>query len=95
MARRGLLQPVAYQAQRRRLSQALLGRRLIEDCVDADTGELHPIAVVTDNGPAMKSAARWFAHRAHFTHVRTRHRSPHRTVGRQRAPTWPPLGRIS
>ena len=31
------------------------------------------------DGPAMKSAAvaRWFAHRAHFTHVRTRHRSPH------------------
>ena len=35
--------------------------------------------MVTDNGPAMKSTAvaRWFAHRAHFTHVRTRHRSPH------------------
>ena len=46
-------------------AQALLGRRLIEDCVDADTGEIVPIAVVTDNGPAMKSAAvaRWFAHR--------------------------------
>ena len=30
--------------------------------LDADTGELHPIAVVTDNGPAMKSTAvaRWF-----------------------------------
>ena len=60
-------------------AQALLGRQLIEDCVDARTGELHPIAVVTDNGPAMKSiaVARWFAHCAHFTHVRTRHRSPH------------------
>ena len=35
--------------------------------------------VVTDNGPAMKSTAlaRWFAARAHLTHVRTRHRSPH------------------
>ena len=35
--------------------------------------------VVTDNGPAMKSVAvaRWFAARAHLTHVRTRHRSPH------------------
>ena len=58
-------------------AQTLLGRPLIEDCVDAVTGEVVPISVVTDNGPAMKSvaAARWFAHRAHFTHVRTRHRS--------------------
>ena len=60
-------------------AQALLGRPLVECCVDARTGEIVPIAVVTDNGPAMKSvaAARWFAARAHFTHVRTRHRSPH------------------
>ena len=60
-------------------AQTLLGHPLIEDCVDAVTGEIVPIAVVTDNGPAMKSvaAARWFAARAHFTHVRTRHRSPH------------------
>lgn len=34
---------------------------------------------MTDNGPAMKSAAvaRWFAVRPHFAHMRTRHRSPH------------------
>ncbi len=37
-----------------------------------------PIAVVTDNGPAFKSAAfaRYIASRPEFTHVRTRHRSP-------------------
>ena len=60
-------------------AQALLGRPLVEACADARTGEICPIAVVTDNGPAMKSAAavRWFAAQAHFTHVRTRHRSPH------------------
>ena len=51
---------------------------LIEDCVDEATGEIVPLAVVTDNGPAMKSTAlaRWFAARTHLTHVRTRHRSP-------------------
>lgn len=39
---------------------------------------MHPVVVVTDNGPAMKSAAiaAWFTRRPHFTHVRTRHRSP-------------------
>ena len=59
-------------------AEALLGRPLIEDCVDPATGEIVPLAVVTDNGPAMKSTAlaRWFAARTHLTHVRTRHRSP-------------------
>ena len=49
------------------------------DCVDAATGEIIPLVIVTDNGPAMKSVAvaRWFAARPHLTHVRTRHRSPH------------------
>lgn len=60
-------------------AEALLGFPLVADCVDDDTGELTPITVVTDNGPAMKSAAvaRWFAARPHFVHVRTRVRSPH------------------
>lgn len=60
-------------------AEALLGRPLIQDCVDPDTGEVIPLVVVTDNGPAMKSiaVARWFAARAHLAHVRTRHRSPH------------------
>jgi transposase InsO family protein len=53
--------------------------RLLDDCVDADTGEICPVVIVTDNGPAMKSiaVARWFAARPELTHVRTRHRSPH------------------
>ena len=60
-------------------AEALLGRPLIEDCVDPATGEIVPLVVVTDNGPDMKSvaAARWFAARAHVAHVRTRHRAPH------------------
>lgn len=60
-------------------AEALLGHRLLDDCVDADTGEIYPVVIVTDNDPAMKSiaVARWFAERPELTHVRTRHRSPH------------------
>ena len=60
-------------------AEALRGRPLIEDCVDAATGEIIPLVVVTDNGPAMKSVAvaRWFAAHSYLTHVRTRHRAPH------------------
>ena len=60
-------------------AEALRGRPLIEDCTDAATGEIVPLVVVTDNGPAMKSVAvaRWFAARPHLAHVRTRHRAPH------------------
>ena len=49
-------------------AEALLGRPLIEDCIDETTGEVLPLVVVTDNGPAMKSiaVARWFAARAHL-----------------------------
>ena len=59
-------------------AEALTGRRLIEDCVDATTGEIVALTVVTDNGPAMKSVAlaRWFATWPHLAHVRTRHRGP-------------------
>ena len=59
-------------------AETLLGRPLIEDCIDPATGEIDPLVIVTDNGPAMKSiaVARWFAARAHLTHVRTRHRAP-------------------
>ena len=60
-------------------AETLLRRPLVEDCVDPATGEIVPLVVVTDNGPAMKSVAvaRWFAARSHLTHVRTRHRAPH------------------
>ena len=68
----------AFDAAEARAGE-LLGHALIEDCADPDTGEITPVVIVTDNGPAMKSAAaaRWFAARPHFAHVRTRHRSPH------------------
>ena len=68
----------AFDAAEARAAE-LAGRPLAEDCADPGTGEIAPIVIVTDNGPAMKSAAvaRWFAARPHFAHVRTRHRSPH------------------
>jgi transposase InsO family protein len=45
---------------------------------DPATGELHPVVIVTDNGPAFRSAAfaRFIASRPELAHVRTRHRSP-------------------
>ena len=59
-------------------AEAWLGRPLLSECLDSQTGEIAPIAVVTDNGPAYKSAAfaRYIAARSEFTHVRTRNRSP-------------------
>lgn len=56
----------------------VLGHSLLQDVTDLDTGEIHPVAVVTDNGPAFRSAAfaRFIASRPELTHVRTRHRSP-------------------
>ena len=49
-------------------AEALLEHPLIEDCVDEATGDVVPLVVVTDNGPAMKSTAvaRWFAARPHL-----------------------------
>jgi putative transposase len=36
-------------------AEELLGFPLIEDCIDEETGEIHPLVIVTDNGPAFKS----------------------------------------
>jgi putative transposase len=62
--------------------ERLLGRSLLEDCVDPTTGELLPVVVVTDNGPCYRSVAfqRYIASRPELAHVRTRYRSP-RTNG--------------
>ena len=68
----------AFDAAQARAGE-LLGHALVEDCTDPDTGEITPVVIVTDNGPATKSAAaaRWFAAGPHFARVRTRNRSPH------------------
>jgi transposase InsO family protein len=59
-------------------AEAWLVRPLLAECVDPATGELTPLVVVTDNGPAYKSAAfaRYIASRPELAHVRTRYRSP-------------------
>jgi len=56
----------------------VLGHSLLADITDPATREIHPVVIVTDNGPAFRSAAfaRFIASRPELTHVRTRHRSP-------------------
>ena len=59
-------------------AETLLGRPLLEDCVDPETGELQHLAIVTDNGAAYKSPgfARFIASRTELDHVRTRYKAP-------------------
>lgn len=59
-------------------AENLLGRPIREDCLDHETGELYPLAIVSDNGPAYKSVefVRFIAGRPELVHVRTRHRAP-------------------
>lgn len=59
-------------------AEAHLGRSLVAECVDVETGAVEPLVIVTDNGPAMRSiaVARWFNARPHLRHVRTRHKAP-------------------
>lgn len=68
-------------------AEQLLGHPLLEDLTDPVTGEIHPIKLVTDNGPAFKSTAfaRFIASRPELEHVRTRRRSPHTNGVRERA----------
>lgn len=68
-------------------AEALLGHSLLEDITDPATGEIHPIRLVTDNGPAFKSVdfARFIDGRPEFEHIRTRRRSPHTNGVRERA----------
>jgi transposase InsO family protein len=59
-------------------AEALLGAPLIEDCLDPETGQIHPVTIVSDNGPAYKSTdfLRFIASRPELGHVRTRHHAP-------------------
>jgi putative transposase len=59
-------------------AERLLGRPLASDCVDPATGELHPLTIVTDNGPAYKSTdfLRFIRAHPYLAHVRTRHHAP-------------------
>lgn len=59
-------------------AERLIGKSLTEDCVDPDTGEIEPLVIVSDNGPAYKSDAfaAFIRARPWLSHVRTRYRSP-------------------
>ena len=59
-------------------AEALIGTTLEQDCVNPETGEIEPLVIVSDNGPAYKSDAfaAFFRARPWLAHVRTRYRSP-------------------
>ncbi len=63
-------------------AEALLGGSLIDDLTDAETGEITPIYLVSDNGPCFKAGAfaRFIDSRPELTHIRTRRRSPQTCV---------------
>jgi putative transposase len=68
-------------------TERLTGRPLAELLADPLTGEIHPIAVVTDNGPCFKSVrfAAYIEKRSELIHIRTRRKSPNQNGVRERA----------
>ena len=68
-------------------TERLLGRTLLEWLTDPMTGEIRPVAVVTDNGPCFKSArfAAFIDRRPELIHIRTRRKSPGQNGVRERA----------
>jgi putative transposase len=67
----------ALETARERAGE-LLGRPLLDDLTDRQTGEITPIVVVSDNGACYRAAgfARHIAARPEFQHVRTRYKAP-------------------
>jgi putative transposase len=59
-------------------SERLTAHPLSDDCTDPTTGQLNPCVIVTDNGPAFKSAefVHFIARHPELRHVRTRHHAP-------------------
>jgi len=59
-------------------AEDMLGGPLEKDCVDPETGELHRLVIVSDNGPAYKSTdfLRFIRSRPELAHIRTRHHAP-------------------
>jgi transposase InsO family protein len=68
-------------------TERVSGRPLRELLADAVTGEIRPIAVVTDNGPCFKSVrfAAYIEKRPELIHIRTRRKSPNQNGVRERA----------
>ena len=68
-------------------TERLLGCTLLEHLTDAQTGEVRPVAVVTDNGGCFRSGrfARFIGEHPELIHIRTRHKSPGQNGVRERA----------
>jgi transposase InsO family protein len=68
-------------------AERLNDQALLELLTDPKTGELRPIAVVSDNGPAFKADgfARFIDSRPELIHIRTRRKSPQQNGVRERA----------
>jgi putative transposase len=68
-------------------SERLGGGPLHQLLLDSATGELRPIALVTDNGPCFKAArfAAFIAKRPELIHIRTRRKTPQQNGVRERA----------
>lgn len=68
-------------------TRRLYGRTLLELVTDRQTGELRPVALVTDNGPCFKSArfAAFIDRHAELIHIRTKRNSPGQNGVRERA----------
>ncbi len=68
-------------------TKRLLGRSLLDAVANGETGEVRPVALVTDNGPCFKSrrfAAFVDAH-PELIHIRTKRKSPGQNGVRERA----------
>ena len=68
-------------------TERLLGTTLLEAVTDPETGEVRPVAIVTDNGGCFRSGrfARFIGERPELIHIRTRHKSPGQNGVRERA----------
>lgn len=66
---------------------AVTGRKLIELLPRDADGQVMPVRLVTDNGPAFRGAefARFLAAHPELAHVRTRNKAPHTNGVRERA----------
>jgi transposase InsO family protein len=70
-----------------RETHRLLGRSLLDTVTDPHTGEVRPVALVTDNGPCFKARAfaRFIDEHPELIHIRTRRKSPGQNGVRERA----------
>lgn len=68
-------------------TERMLGRSLLDAVIDRETGEVRPVALVTDNGPCFKSRrfAAFVDRHPELIHIRTRRKSPGQNGVRERA----------